>query len=154
MMRRVPDGATFGPTINEEEGEGGMSTQTYDEAGSGWLGFAGVVLLAVGFFRIISAIAYFADSHKVNNLANGLFSSHNWGWGVWDLIIAAVAILAGFSIFAGGTFGRVVGYIWAVLVIVQGFTVINIAPWYGALSIAVAALVVYGLASSPKGATA
>ena len=131
-----------------------MSTQTYDENGSGWLGFAGVVLLAVGFFRIISAIGYFADSHKMNDLTNGLFSSHNWGWGVWDLIIAALAIMAGLSIFVGGTFGRVVGYIWAVFVIVQGFTIINIAPWYGALSIAVAALVVYALASNPNGAQA
>jgi hypothetical protein len=130
-----------------------MSTEAYDERGSGWLEFAGVVLLAVGFFRIISAIGYFADSHKVNDLTNGLFSGHNWGWGVWDLIIAALAILAGFSIFAGGTFGRVIGYIWAVFVIVQGFTIINIAPWYGALSIAVAALVIYGLASAPRGST-
>ena len=132
-----------------------MSTQTYDEgSGSGWLGFAGVVLLSVGFFRIISAIAYFADSRKLNDLTNGLFSSHTWAWGLWDLLIAALAIMAAYSIFAGGTFGRVVGYVWAVLMIVQGFTVINIAPWYGAISIALAALVLYGLASTPKGATA
>lgn len=130
-----------------------MSTQTYDE-GSGWLGFAGVVLLAVGFFRIISAIAYFADSRKLNDLTNGLFSSHTWAWGLWDLLIAGLAIMAAFSIFEGRTFGRVIGYIWAVLVIVQGFSVINIAPWYGAISIALAALVLYGLASTPKGSTA
>ena len=129
-----------------------MSTQTYEENGSGWLEFAGVILLAVGFFRIISAITYFANSHKFNDLTNGLFSSHTWGWGVWDLIIAAVAILAGFSLFTGGGFGKVVGYIWAVLVIVQGFTIINIAPWYGAISIGVAAVVIYGIASAPKGA--
>ena len=129
-----------------------MSTQAYDDGGSGWLQFAAVVMFAVGFYRIISAIAYFADSHKVNNLTNGLFSGHNWGWGIWDLLIAAVAILAGFSIMTGGTFGKVVGYIWAVLVIVQAFTVINIAPWYGALSITLAVLVIYGLGKSPKGA--
>jgi hypothetical protein len=127
-----------------------MSTQAYDDRGSGWLGFAAIMMFAVGFFRIISAISYFANSHKLNNLTNGLFSGHNWGWGVWDLLIAAAALLAGLSILAGGGFGRVVGYIWAVLVIVQGFTIINIAPWYGALSIVVAALVIYGLASTPR----
>ena len=47
---------------------------------------------------------------------------------------------------------RVIGYIWAVFVIVQGFTIINISPWYGALSIAVAGLVIYGVASTPKAA--
>ena len=60
------------------------------------------------------------------------------------------AILAGFSLLSGGGFGRVIGYIWAVLVIVQGFAVIGIAPWYSALSISLAALVIYGLASTPS----
>jgi hypothetical protein len=129
-----------------------MSTDVYEGRGSGWLEFAGVVLLAVGFFRIISAIAYFADSRKVNDLTNGLFSSHFWAWGLWDLAIAALAIMAGFSLFTNGGFGRVFAYIWAVLVIVQSFTIINYAPWYGALSIAVAGLVVYGLATTPRGA--
>jgi hypothetical protein len=129
-----------------------MSTDVYEGRGSGWLEFAGILLLAVGFFRIISAIAYFADSRKLNDLTNGLFSSHTWAWGLWDLGIAALAIMAGFSLFTNGGFGRVVAYIWAVLVIVQSFTIINLAPWYGALSIAVAGLVVYGLSTTPRGA--
>ena len=129
-----------------------MSTDIYEGRGSGWLEFSGILLLAVGFFRIISAIAYFADSRKLNDLTNGLFSSHTWAWGLWDLGIAALAIMAGFSLFTNGGFGRVVAYIWAVLVIVQSFTIINLAPWYGALSIAVAGLVVYGLSTTPRGA--
>ncbi len=104
-----------------------MSTQEMESPKSGWEEFAAVVLFAIGFFRIISAIAYFANSYKLNNLTNGLFSSHNWAWGVWDLMIATLAIFAGLSILSGGGFGRVVGYIWAVLVIVQAFTVINLA---------------------------
>ena len=127
-----------------------MSTQPYDDRGRGWLQFTAVMLFAAGFFRIISAIGYFADSHKVNDLTNGLFSGHTWGWGVWDLLIAAAAILAGLSILAGGEFGRVVGYLFGVLVLVQGFTIIDIAPWYGAASITVAVLVIYGLASTPR----
>ena len=127
-----------------------MSTQDYADRGSGWLGFAAVVMFSVGFFRIISAIGYFANSVKVNNLTNGLFSGHTWGWGLWDLLIAAAAIGAGLSLLAGGGFGRVIGYIWAVLVIVQSFAIIGLAPWYGGLSIILAAFVIYGLASTPK----
>jgi hypothetical protein len=126
-----------------------MSTYASDEP-SGWLEFAAIVMFAVGFFRIISAIAYFANSYKLNNLTNGLFSSHTWAWGLWDLLIAALALLAGSSILAGGGFGRVFGYIFGVLVIVQGFAVIGLAPWYAAFSILLGVLVVYGLASSPR----
>jgi hypothetical protein len=127
-----------------------MSTQVYDDRRAGWLEFAAVTMLAVGFFRIISAIAYFADSHKINELSNGLFSGHTWAWGLWDLLIASVAILAGLSILGGGRFGRIVGYIWAVLVIVQGFATIGLAPWYAAAALTIGFLVIYALASTPR----
>ena len=125
-----------------------MSTQAVEPQRSGWVEFAAVVLFAIGFFRIISAITYFANSYKLNNLTNGLFSGHNWAWGLWDLMIAGVAIIAGLSVLGGGGFGRVFGYIAGVLVIVQGFAVINLAPWYGASAIFVGVLVVYGLAAT------
>ena len=128
-----------------------MSTHTYDEErGTGWLEFTAILMFAVAFFRIISAIAYFADSHKLNDLSNGLFSGHTWAWGVWDLLIATVAILGGLSLLGGGGFGRVLGYVFGVLVVVQGFVVIGLAPWYAALAITVGVLVIYGLASTPR----
>jgi hypothetical protein len=127
-----------------------MAEQAVDEGGYGRLEFAAVVMFAVAFFRIITAIGYFSNSHKINDLSNGLFSSHLWAWGVWDLLIAVTAIFAGLSILGGGGFGRVVGYIWGVLVIVQAFTIIGIAPWAGALAITLGVLVLYALASSPR----
>ena len=130
-----------------------MSTNEAEAQRSGWLEFTAVLMFAMAFFRIISAIAYFANSNKIDNLTNGLFSSHLWAWGVWDVLIAVVAIFAGLSLLGGGGFGRVIGYIFGVLVIVQGFTVLDIAPWYGAVAIAAGVLVVYGLARTPKGVT-
>ena len=128
-----------------------MSTQALEEdRGSGLIEFTAVLLFAVGFFRIISAIAYFANSRKLDDLTNGLFSDHTWAWGAWDLLIATLAILAGLSLLGGGGFGRFFGYIFGVLVLVQGFAVINQAPWYGAASIAVGVLVVFGLAATPR----
>ena len=121
-----------------------------DEGASGWLAFAAIVMFSVGFFRIIEAIAFFSKSHKLNDLTNGLFSDHVWAWGLWDLLIAAAAILAGLSIMAGGRFGRWFGYIWGVLVIVQAFTVVNIVPWFAFLMIGLATLVIYGLAANPR----
>jgi len=129
-----------------------MSPQAGDDR-SGWLEFTAVLMFAMAFFRIITAIAYFSKSNKIDNLTNGLFSSHVWAWGAWDILIAVVAIFAGLSLLGGGGFGRVVGYVFGVLVIVQGFTVINIAPWYGALAILLGVLVVYGLARTPKEVT-
>ena len=130
-----------------------MSEGAYEGDRSGWLGFAAVIMFAVGFFRIISAIAYFNDSQKLNDLSNGLFSSHLWAWGAWDLMIATAAIFAGLSLLSNGGFGRVLAYIWAVLVIVQSFVIIGLVPWYAFTMIALGTLVVYGLATTPRGAT-
>jgi hypothetical protein len=128
-----------------------MSTQAAvydDERGSGWATFAAVLLFAVGFFRIISAISYFANSVRVNNLTNGAFQGHLWAYGLWDLLIAGVALFAGTSLLVGGGFGRLVAYIWGVLVIVQSFLIIGQAPWYAAFMMLLAVMVIYGLATT------
>jgi hypothetical protein len=131
-----------------------MTTQAYDTRGpSGWTEFVAVVMFGVGFFRIISAIAEFSNSRKLSDLTNGLFSNHLWGWAVWDLLVAAAAILGGLSLLDGRGFGRVLGYIFGVLVIVQSFAIIQYAPWYGAGMIALGVLVVYGVAHTPHEAT-
>ena len=43
-----------------------------------------------------------------------------------------------------------IAYIWGILVIVESFLVLGVAPWYGAAGIALGALVIYGLASTPR----
>src|SRR3954463_10795004 len=119
-----------------------MSTQAVSRGPTGTETFAGVVLFAVGFFRIISAISYFANSHRVNDFTNGTFNGNLWAYGVWDLCIATLALVAAVSLFAGGGFGRFIAYVWAVLVLVQGFLTIGQAPWYSALMIMVSLLVI------------
>jgi hypothetical protein len=120
---------------------------------TGWIMLAAIVMFSVGVFRVISGISYLADSHKVNDYSAGLFGDNMWAWGLWDLGIAAIAIWAAFSLLSGGEFGRVIAYIWAILVIVNGFLTIGIAPWFAAAMITLAVLVVYGLASTPLRST-
>jgi hypothetical protein len=111
----------------------------------GWLTFAGVLMISIGCLRIISAISYFADSAKVNDLSHGLFGDQIWLWGLWDLVIAVLAIWGGFSLLGGNTFGRVIGYIWAGVVLVQSFLVLAWAPWYGFAAMLLAIFVMYAI---------
>ena len=50
-----------------------MATQVAYGKRSGWVTFAATVMFAIAALRFISAISYFADSHKVNDLTGGLF---------------------------------------------------------------------------------
>jgi hypothetical protein len=122
----------------------GMSTLTRP----GWLTFAAWVLFAVGILRVISAISYFADSRKVNDLSLGLFGDNLWLWGLWDLVIAALALWGAWSLLNGETAGRVIGFIWAAVVMVQSFMLFTWAPWYAAASLALSLLVMYALSVS------
>ena len=114
----------------------------------GWLTFAAVVMFAVGGLRIISGIAYLSDSNKVNDLTGGLFGDDIFWWGLWDLGIAALALYAGYSLLSGNTFGRVVGYAWAIVVIIQSFLILSYAPWYGFAAMLLAILVIFALSST------
>jgi len=112
----------------------------------GWLTFAAVVMFAFGAVRVITGISYLADSNKVADLTQGLFGGNLFWWGIWDLVIAAVALTGGYSLLQNSGYGRVVGYLFGTLAIVEGFLLLFYAPWYGAFAIGLGILVVYALA--------
>jgi hypothetical protein len=122
-----------------------MSTREVERL-SGWGALAAVVMFSVGLLRFISGISYLADSNKVNDLTLGLFGDSLWGWGLWDIGIGLLALFAGYSLLVGGTYGKVVAYLWAVAVIVNSFLIMGAAPWFATASITLAVLVVYGVA--------
>ena len=114
----------------------------------GLITLAAILMLAVGFARIISGINYLAGGDQVSDLSHSLYGGNLWVWGIWDLGIAALAILAGTSLLSGGSFGRFVGYVWAVVLIVQSIAIIGVAPWYAAVAILLGVLVIHGLSST------
>ena len=65
-------------------------------------------------------------------------------------MIAVLAFWAGYSLLGGNTFGRVIGYAWAVLVIVQSFMILEFAPWFGFGSILIALLVIFALSATSE----
>jgi hypothetical protein len=130
-----------------------MSTQADYGRRSGWITFAAILMFAVGFARIIAAFTYFDDSNNVNDLTNSIFGDDLWAAGIWDLVVAALALAAGWSLLGGGGFGKVIAYVWAVLVIVQSFLIIGVAPWYAIAMILIAVAVIHALATSGEEST-
>ncbi len=72
---------------------------------SGWWVFAGVLLLVAGVLNIIYGIAAIGDSKFFTENATYIISGlHTWGWIM--LIIGVLELVAAFSLFSGGEFGR------------------------------------------------
>src|SRR5438067_4525899 len=76
-----------------------------DGRGYGLVLFAGVLLLVVGFWNLIYAIAAIANSHVFVANAHYVFGSlRTWGW--VTLIFAILQILAGVGVMAGNQLAR------------------------------------------------
>ena len=97
---------------------------------------------------MISAIYFFANSSRITDLSGGAFGRHVWLWGIWELVMAALAFAGGRSLLAGHAFGRVIGYLWAGLVVIESLMIISRASSAGWATLALGVLVIYALTTT------
>jgi hypothetical protein len=114
----------------------------------GWLTFAAVVMFSVGVMQAISGIYFLSNSTRIADVYGGAFGHHTAALGVWELVIAALSLAGGYSLLRGHTFGRVIGYLWAILVIVESFLLFSTAPWYAFGALLLGVLVVFALSTT------
>ena len=116
-----------------------------DEAkGAGWLLFAGIMVLIAGTLNCIWGIAaiddatFFLEDERfvISDLAT-------WGWIV--LGVGIIQVIAAFSIWAGGEFGRWIGIIGASLSAVAALLTIPAYPFWALVIFGVDVLIIYGL---------
>lgn len=126
----------------------------HEERVTGWWVFAGVLLLIAGILNIIWGIAAIGESHFVTvNGAHYVFGKLNtWGW--ITLALGVIEIFAGFSLFAGGSFGRWFGIFAAALVAIGALLDIWVLPFWSICVFALSVIVIYELAKEPEGRAA
>ena len=113
--------------------------------GEGWVLFAGILVLILGFMNTIWGIAaidgssFFTDEGRFV-----VFDSLNtWGW--FLLIVGIMQLFAAFSIWSGNTYGRVIGVATASInALILLFTV-NAFPFAAFMLFIADILVIYGL---------
>src|SRR5215210_2894210 len=130
---------------------GGVSDPTERSGGAvarrpGMVTFAAVIMFMVAGFEVLSAILAFAGTGWwVTDMGNLVYANFVL-WGVLDLIIALIALYAGIDLLRGGTFGRVMGYLFAGLGAIRWLLVIPAAPILAVVVIALCVMVIYALA--------
>ncbi len=126
-----------------------------DEPGliSGWWVFAGVLLIVAGTLNIIYGIAAIGDSKFFTADATYILSSlHTWGW--ISLIVGVLELVAAFSLFAGGEFGRWFGIFIAALNSIAALLSIPAYPFWSLAIFALSIIIIYKLAEGPEGTVA
>jgi hypothetical protein len=117
-----------------------------DIQGAGWLMFAGIMVLIVAVLNIIYGIAAIDGSKFFIEDEKFILSDLNtWGWIV--LIIGVLQLFAGFSIWAGGGYGRWIGIITASVSAIGALLTIPGYPFWSLAIFAIDILIIYGLAA-------
>jgi hypothetical protein len=116
--------------------------------GTGWLAFAGAVLVVSGAFKIFDALwAFQYDDEISDEVQTVLFENdlQAWGW-VW-LVVGIVLVLAGFAVVSGAEWARWVGIVVASLAAIAFLPWIYYQPLWTILSVSLAVMVIYALAT-------
>lgn len=121
-------------------------SRDYPVEGTGWVLFAGIMIMMVGVLNIFWGIAAIDNSRFFVQDTTFIFSNLNtWGWII--LIIGALQLAAAFSIWAGGSFGRWFGIAAATVNAIAALLSIPAYPFWSLAIFAVDVLVIYGLST-------
>jgi hypothetical protein len=137
----------------------GMHPATYDEqyieegehmstGWVGWVGFAGFMMILGGIFQAISGLvgifndAFFAVTNSSNQLLV-IHDVHTWGW--FNLIVGMVVFSAGFSLFSGTTWSRIIAVTIAMFSAVANLVSISLYPVWSIICLTISVLVMYAV---------
>jgi hypothetical protein len=112
----------------------------------GWVLFAGVMMLTVGFLNVMEGIvALFRDDYYLVR-PNGFVVNVDftvWGWTL--LIFGLLIAFAGYGVMVGQTWARVTGVILAVVNSVVNLAFVPAYPIWAVIGITIDVIVIYAL---------
>lgn len=122
------------------------STYVDADRGSGWITFAGVVIMIVAILNIIDGIAAISKSSFFVSDARYVFNDLNtWGWIVLGL--GVLQMVVGLGIWAGNQLARWTGIVVVSLNALAQLLFIPAYPFWSLSIFALDILVLYGLAA-------
>jgi hypothetical protein len=110
--------------------------------GAGWVTFAGIMLIMVGFFNVIDGLAAIGDSKY---LLNQLLFANLDAWGWFFLLWGILQVFAGFAIMAGAGWAAMVGIISAFFNAIAQLSWARAYPVWAICAIVADTLIIYGL---------
>ena len=121
-----------------------MSEQRSD-AGAGWVMFAGVILITVGFFQAFAGLVGLIEDefYAITPEYVVQFDATTWGW--IHIIIGLIVMVAGFGIFSGNVLARTIGVFAALGSMISVFVWLPWYPIWGIIVIAMNIAIIWAL---------
>ena len=115
-------------------------------AWGGWIAFAGMMMVMLGVFHIIQGlVALFNDEYFLVGRSGLILSVDFTAWGWVHLCVGVVAVVAGFCVFAGQLWARIVGTVMALVSAVVNLGFLAAYPLWSVMMIALDVVVIMAL---------
>ena len=116
-------------------------------AGTGWVFFAAIMMIVLGFFGALEGLAAIIKQGFVTVTPNYYITVSVTTWGWVHLILGIVVGLAGFALMSGAMWARIVGILLAGVSAIVNFAYIPYYPFWSILIIAIDIIVIWALAA-------
>jgi hypothetical protein len=111
--------------------EGGDRDNRFGGRRAGSVGFAGILLIMVGFMHLIQGIVALMNDDFYVQTRNFVFSFDLTVWGWIHIVLAILVMAAGFGLFTGAMWARTVAVIAASVSLVGNFAWLPHYPLWG-----------------------
>lgn len=112
---------------------------------TGWITFAGIMLIIGGSLGLIFGIIAAVNDKWVVFANRGAVSLDLSTWGWVHIIVGAIVLLAGFGVFTGNILARIVGVAVAVVSLIANFLWLPVYPVWAIIIITIDVLVIWAL---------
>jgi hypothetical protein len=112
----------------------------------GWVWFAAFSILAVGLFNIVAGLAAALSPNNVLSWTNdgiAVVDVSTWGW--VHVALGVLLAAAGFALFSGSSWARVVAVVLVVVNMVAQFVSLQITPFWSLVVIVLDVVILWAL---------
>jgi hypothetical protein len=145
-----PGTGAAGRTRGEESARERTTTPTM---WVGWIWFAGIMMIMLGIFNVIDGLVALYKDNFYTVGPRGLLVLNLTGWGWVHLVVGVLAVLAGFALFSGAAWARVVAVILAAFNAVTQLAFLNAYPVWATIVIVLDVVVIWAIVVHGKEAS-
>ncbi len=105
------------------------------------------LMIIAGAWQVLVGIAALAKGDYFASGSGYAYEFNLTGWGWVHLIIGAIAVLVGFSLFTGSDWARALGIAIAIASMLANFMWLPFQPWWSIMVIALDVFIIWSLAA-------
>jgi hypothetical protein len=140
-----------GSTTGADTRENYAGTDTGMSGWTGWIVFAGVMMVMMGSFHVIQGlVALFQDTYYLVGSEGLVLQVDYTTWGWVHTILGAVVILAGVALLAGQMWARIIAVILAFVSALVNIAFLGAYPLWSLTMIALDVVVIYAVTAHGK----